>query len=635
MAKKTNKTEEKKSQSAHKTENIQDVKVNWLSRNNLFIYLMISLLSFAIYYRSIGYDYVLDDVMMIQQNKFTNEGFGGIIDHLTNESMTGHFGEQKNLLPGNRYRPLSLVTFSIEKGITGELSPSLGHFNNILLYALTGIFIFILFRQLFLIDNNIKFGNDDRMKFHLPVLIALVFIVHPLHVEAVANIKGRDEIMALLFCILSLFWYVKAVVQQQSKYLYYGAILYFLALLSKENAITWVVIIPLTLYIFHKEEYLKPVKSLLITTVIYMIWRSAVSGVPKLSDVSNDIMNNPFLGMSFIEKNATVLFTLLKYIQLLLIPYPLTHDYYPYAIPKMDLGNWEVWLSLLVYAALVWVGIKFLSRKSLFSYSILFYLITLSIVSNVVINIGTFMNDRFVYMPSLGYCLIAALVVYMVYRQVTEKFNPTIIYALGSILLIPYFYLSFMRVPAWENSLTLNKSAFPASENSARANSFMATAIFEQYRNDANLNTEAKLKLLEQARPYAVKSLEIIPDYHNANLMLAGIAGETYRYTRNLDVLLEDFYRIAMQRPDIELKRNPDGTLTSFITTYLSYLNTSVPGNESLKKFYIKLLTDMNRSNKPVLSTWKVPIAKVALQGFGGSPEISGLAGQIISSANQ
>lgn len=634
MTKKAGKNSKNPTVSDQSVKVIEAFHFSWKDKWNLLACLLISLAGIIIYFRTLGYEYVLDDVMMIQENKFTNEGFGGVFKHLTNESMTGYFGEQKNLLPGNRYRPLSLMTFSIEKGILGKLSPALGHFNNILLYILTGILIFIVFRYLFTVGKERFSFVHETTSFHLPLLLALLFMVHPLHVEAVANVKGRDELMSLLLSILALYFYAKSIRENSTKHLYFGVGAYFLALLSKENAITWLVVIPLSLYVFNYKEYLKPVKSLLITTGFYMVWRSAMSGMPKFGDVGNDIMNNPFLGMDFIEKNATVLFTLLKYIQLLVLPYPLTHDYYPYAIPKMDLGNWQVWLSIALHAGLVWVAVSSFKKRPLLSYGILFYLITLSIVSNVVINVGTFMNDRFVYMPSLGYCFLLVLGIYYLVNRLAGSFNNTYFYGLGSLIIIPYFILSLLRVPAWENNLSLNKAAFPASQNSARANSFMSTALYNEYKNGSNLSNDQKIKLLQQARPYALKSLKIIPDYHNANLMLAGIAGEMYRYTRNLDPLLEDFYIIAMQRPDIEQKRKADGSLSSFITEYLSYLNTAVPGDEKLKVFYQKLLTDMQRSNKPVLSTWKVQIAKTAQQGFMGSPEISSLANEILRTPN-
>jgi protein O-mannosyl-transferase len=599
--------------------NIVPIHVNFLDLKHLSVIALMVIIVLGVYIRSINYEYVLDDVMMIKDNQFTNEGFKGIGKHLTNESMTGYFGEQKNLLPGNRYRPLSLVTFSIEKGFTGELSPKLGHINNILLYIITGIIIFLLFRILF--SQSQFFKDRQSLNFIFPALIAVLFVSHPLHVEAVANIKGRDEILSLLLSLVALYYYVKSSLSKQSKYIYYGAISYFLALLSKENAITWIVIIPFTLHVFLSEGYLKSLKSLGVTTALYLFWRSIVSGVPKLGEVSADIMNNPFLGMEFIEKFSTILFTLLKYIQLLFVPYPLTHDYYPYAIPKMNLGNWEVWLSILVYGFLVWLALKAFKQKSILTYGVMYYLITLSIVSNIVINLGTFMNDRFVYMPSLGFCIVLIWGLYKISSYIKGKYSIYSFYGMSALIILPYIYLSYARVPAWENSLTLNESAFPASENSARANSFMSTALYNEYRSSGGDNA-TKLKLLQEARPYAIKALQIIPDYHNANMMLGGIAGETYRLTNDLNVLLEDFYTIATNRPDIDFKKKADGSPSSFITEYLQYLNDTQQGNPQLRDFYIKLLNAMHLSSNQRQRDWKIYIADKALAGFPSDPGI-------------
>ena len=78
-------------------------------KKNWWKALIIFLLPFALYYQSTNFGYVLDDQIVVSENKFTKKGFEGIGDLLTNESMTGYFGEQKDLVEGNRYRPLSLT----------------------------------------------------------------------------------------------------------------------------------------------------------------------------------------------------------------------------------------------------------------------------------------------------------------------------------------------------------------------------------------------------------------------------------------------------------------------------------------------------------------------------------------------
>ena len=114
---------------------------------------------------------------------------------MTTESMTGYFGAQKNLVQGNRYRPLSLVTFAIEYGVFNKMKPGVSHVINISLYILSCIFILRTF-QLLMPDKKSLMGWFD-----IGFAASLLYLVHPIHVEAVANIKGRDEIMAMLFSL--------------------------------------------------------------------------------------------------------------------------------------------------------------------------------------------------------------------------------------------------------------------------------------------------------------------------------------------------------------------------------------------------------------------------------------------------
>jgi len=97
--------------------------------------------------------------------------------------------------------------------------------------------------------------------------------------------------------------------------------------------------------------------------------------------------------------------TLGKYISLLFFPHPLTHDYYPRHIEIMTFANIGVILSILTYLALVIIAILGIRKKKILSFAILYFLITMSIISNVVFPIGTNMSERFMFMPSLGFAL--------------------------------------------------------------------------------------------------------------------------------------------------------------------------------------------------------------------------------------
>lgn len=176
-------------------------KNGFLSTNWLPL-LIIAGLSISLYIQTIGFDYALDDTMVIVKNQFTQKGINAISDIFKYESFRGYFGEQKKLLEGDRYRPLSIATFAIEKSIFGG-SKEVSHFINILLYALTGL---LLFRVLLFM-----FPNEEGKKwyFSVPFVATLLFIAHPLHVEVVANIKGRDEIIAFMGEIATLYFSFK------------------------------------------------------------------------------------------------------------------------------------------------------------------------------------------------------------------------------------------------------------------------------------------------------------------------------------------------------------------------------------------------------------------------------------------
>ena len=540
--------------------------------------IIILVLSFSLYHACLPFGYVLDDQMVITGNSFTKKGFSGIWDIMTTESFEGYFGERKELVQGNRYRPLSIVTFAIEHGIVGDMNPWLSHFINIILYGITGILLMMVLTMMF---RNYK---SSAWWMSIPFAAAIIFVAHPIHTEAVANIKGRDEIMSMLFSLAALYGGLRYSDAGQKKWLIVSLLSFFLGLLSKENAITYLAVIPLTMYFFGHDNW-KKMRTLtfwlLITTILYLILRFNTAGVPKFGQPINDLMNNPFLGMNPAEKLGSIMYTLGKYIALMFWPHPLSHDYYPYAIPKSSIFTLIPLVSLLVYGFLMYTGFKGLVKKSVYSYSILYYLLTLTIVSNIVINLGTFMNERFIFMASAGFCIAAAYFLVEHLPRLHEKGKLA-----GMILffaaIIGLGAKTYVRVPVWENSLTLNEAAVAISSNSARANSFMSTALFEKYKETIdpraykNLDPQQK-NLLDRTQMYAQKAVDIVPDYQNANLMLIGVASERYKAEHNITEYCQMMKPIIVRRPDV-----------AFIKEFSEYLKGR-GHDEQLFPFYLSV----------------------------------------------
>jgi len=538
------------------------------------VFVLFLILSFLIYGVSLDFGFVLDDKIVLSENNFTKKGLQGIPDLFGNDTFQGYFGEQKNILQGGRYRPLSLVSFALEYQLFG-LKPLIFHLGNILFYAFSVFVSFITLRRLF-----------SEQKLTVPGLLgstafvtALIFLLHPIHTEAVANIKGRDEIMAFLFSMLTLFYCTKFYDTKKWQNLVYASLAFLLALFSKENAITFVAVVPFALLLFRpiiRSRLILIFSKLVICTLVYLAVRIHALGYLMIENPSMDIMNNPFVNLDTLEKYATIAYTLLVYLKLNFIPLQLTHDYYPFHIPIMGLGDWQMWISLILHLCMASAVFYFWKKKPIISFALGFYIATLSIVSNIFVNVGTFMNERFAFMASLGMCILMALA-YQKIRAKTKEGTPSkVLMTIFSIFLLAYSYKSFDRVFAWENELTLNQAAIKVSKNSARANSFTATAYFNRYKEITDQNE--RRELLNLARPYAERAIEIYPDYLNANLMLAGILAEEYKSDRDMNKLLLGFKDVASRRPDVE-----------YLTTYLKYLNDSSSSTEDLVNFYLDL----------------------------------------------
>ncbi|HEX6334018.1 MAG TPA: hypothetical protein VFZ78_07310 [Flavisolibacter sp.] len=539
---------------------------------------VISLLAFALYIQTVSYEYVLDDTILISENKFTQKGIAGIPDIFRYESFKGHFGDQNEMVEGGRYRPLSIATFAVEKSLFGD-NPGIAHFINVLLYMLTGIFLYRVLLMMF------PAGRNFRWYFSIPFVAVMLFIAHPLHVEVVGNVKGRDEILALLAEAGVLYYSFRYLSSKKISSLLLSFACFFLGILSKEGVITFLAVVPLTAYFFTRSsarDKFMIMVPMLAASFIYLVMRyNAIGHLFSGAEITN-IMNNPFYGMTFGEKTATIFYTLLLYLKLLVFPHPLTHDYYPYHIPKMEWSDWAPILSLVLHLTMAMVAIRGFRRKTIPSYSILFYLVTLSIVSNLFISIGTFMNERFLYHSSLGFCLAVAWL--LVDRLNRNEMIRRIAIGVFAVATIAFSAKTLARLPDWRNIEALDRSALKVSPGSARANHFFGVLIWG--RNYLTLPADApperRRAVLDSVKPYFDRALEILPTYNSANSMKAGVAAEYHKLNQDYEALIRAFEEV-----------NYTGTYEKFILEYLHYINKRVANLDDARKlevFYGKMI---------------------------------------------
>ena len=458
--------------------------------------LIIVLLIALCYGNTLTLKYALDDRMVILESKHTIDGgWEGVKAIFTEDTFSGYFGNNKSLVAGGRYRPMSQLTFLIEfqlfgKNIREKIGdtsdynnlhkseneqffndsplPFVSHLFNLLYFTLLCLLIYHVLEMIFQKYNSKKWYQS------LAFIATVLFALHPIHTEAVANIKGRDEIFSMLGATAALWCALKYVDKHQWWYLLLSLLAITFGLFSKENAITYLAVIPLSLFYYdcpekRKTDYAITLIPAFIASIFFIAVRSHVLGSMMPEEGTANILNNPFIHSTKAQEIATVLITWGIYLRLLIFPHPLTHDYYPHQIPITDFSNPLVWIILIACIALIVYAVINIKKKSVIAYGIAFFVITFSITSNLLFNVGTFMNERFVFMASLGFTLIVGYWIYLLSTANMEMLQKSSLIIFGVVSLL-YGIKAFTRNFVWKNDFTLFLTDVQTSENSIKCN---------------------------------------------------------------------------------------------------------------------------------------------------------------------
>ena len=507
-------------------------------------FLFVFLFSFLLYSGTINHGYVLDDSGVIEKNRIVKMGAEGIPTILKTPYRYG-----VNMLDDNLYRPFSLVMFALEWQVSPN-KPMVGHIVNVLFYALSCVLLLLVFFKLF-----------RRYNPAIPIFACLLWLVHPIHTEVVANIKSRDEIMSVFFLLLAVNWLISYNLKNNWLWLAASLFSYFFALMSKEGAITFLAIFPLVGWYISEKPNLKELRIaglFLIPAILFLAIRQLVLSAYTTSS-GTMLIDNLLVGApDFQSRMATAIMLLGKYLFLLSAPIKLVSDYSYNQIPVTNWLDPYVLLSFVVYGgAMVFAFIK-MKMKDLLSFGILFFLITMSIYSNIFMLIGSSFAERFLYLPSIGFCFVAVVLLFMAYKiDYKEQFKPTFLAIFKkltgptTIILIIMLMFSFQTISRnkdWKDGYTLFSQDVKKSPQSAHMHIYWGMAIRDKAlrENDPQTKKAEMEKALEEFK----KASEIYPDYPDAWQQL-GLA--YFRLGNN---------QLSLQSYEKALKLNPSEATT-------------------------------------------------------------------------
>jgi len=494
MIKKQDKT---KAQQSRKTKN-KLIDQNKIERKyNAGIIIFILGLTILLYGNTIYNSFSMDDHHVTCLNSTVREGISSLP-----EIFTTFYSSVDQMSFG--YRPIVKATYAIEYDIFG-VRPGISHFINLLLYAFTGIVLYFLLRKLL-------------KNYHLlfPLVIAFLFLIHPIHTEVVASLKNRDEMLSLLFGLLMLNSFVNYSLKPSVKRLIWGLLFFILGILSKPTIGVFMVIVPLIFYFFSD---MKPKKILGITGIVLLILLLTILIPLTFLPETNrpiDFYENPLI----YEKNiwlriGTGFYIMLNYLRLLVYPQPLLFYYGYDMVPIVNLANVWVILSIVIYLGIFIIALLNLKKKHIVSFGLLFYLVTMAMYSNILKPAPGIIADRFLLTGSIGFSIVIAWLLFKaiginITGTKIRKNKSIILVVILAVLLIPSTIATRKRNKDWKDYLSLYESDIKKLDKSVKANILYASALTVELHN--TFEREKQDIIIPKIIKHYDRALELWPD---------------------------------------------------------------------------------------------------------------------------
>jgi hypothetical protein len=438
--------------------------------NNKLVYCLLVAFSFLLYGNTISHSYSLDDDLVTSTDRFRHElvekGIGGLGAIFKSNYAVN---DEQNY----DYRPISTYSFAIEWTLFGESENHvhISHFINVLLYSILGIILFQLLQVLF--------GKGYEV---FNFLITLLFLAHPIHTEVVNSLKNRDEILSLLFALLATIQTIKFIDKKQFSRLLFATILILLSILSKKSSMPFIVIIPLIVYFFREVSWKKItfiVLALFSSRIIISLLKINLIEKGKIRDYL--FIENPLFEASLWERIPTYFYTNYLYLEKFIFPFDLNYYYGFNAIPIVGFTSVMFIISLLLFISLLAYAIGTIKKKSVFSFGILFFFISIGGAANLLYPMVGIFAERLAFFASIGLTILLTATIFQLFQfKPNELFSGTkskkMYFTFGAILLI-MSSLTIQRNPAWKNKLSLFIADAPSLKKSAKANSLLGQEL--------------------------------------------------------------------------------------------------------------------------------------------------------------
>jgi len=486
------------------------------SNNNLYIFIIL-IITAIVYFKTLNYDFTnWDDKTYLHENPFIKDlSSNGIVKIFS----SNYFGN---------YHPLTTLSYALEFNFFG-LNPRIFHLNNLLLHLINIFLVFLFIKSL-----------TERVE--IPIITALLFALHPLHVESVAWIAERKDVLYTLFFLASLIFYLKYLKEKSGiKYLFIVFIFFICSLLSKSAAVTLPVIMLLTAYYYKKKIVIKDFLHLIPFFILSFIF-----GIIAIN-TQVEAIGNLFTLYPGINRILIVPYTIYYYIIRFFLPFNLTalHGFPPLNNGFLPLEYYIAPVVMLIIVSLFFFIKRGLRHHLLFGF--LFFLVSLILVIQIIPLGQAVVAERYTYVPYIGLSFIIA----HGYVYLQKNISKNILLSTGIIYIIFFVATTWQQTKTWENSEILWTKVLNVYPDNQIA-----------YNNRGLYRSEKGM--VKEAFSDFNRLIEINPDYKDVFNNRATACFKIKDY----NCVVSDLNEAIKRKPDVSKLYNNRGLAKSLLGNY-------------------------------------------------------------------
>lgn len=333
------------------------------------------------------------------------------------------------------YHPLTMLSLGINWLISGKEAWSY-HLINVILHAIN---VFLIYRFVYRLTSG---------KAVAAFVVALFFGIHPLHVESVAWVSERKDMLYTLFFVGGMLTYLDYLDTSKTKYYLYTFALFVLSVLSKPSAVVFPIALLLIDYYRHRSFSSKWFIEKIPYFAISLLFGIITIQIQKTAAIGE------FGDYSIPQRLLFACYGFAMYIFKLFFPFNLSL-LYPY--PKLQNGALPTIYMFTPIAVAAIIALTVRSAKSTRSgvFSVLFYFISIALVLQFVSVGEAIMSERYTYLAYLGLLLPLGLAVQATYDNPKWASYRTLALGIVGFYTLLCLVLSYQRIQLWKNSDTI------------------------------------------------------------------------------------------------------------------------------------------------------------------------------------